>query len=148
MSEEARSVEVNANNSVRFQFDVGMQGDDLATIGGYVVLPGLPNVRWSRWAFSKCDETGVEHVVFASLSGATAVVDAASVARPSLEGLRLYGETVLRLRRRGQTSSALLWACVVDRLVALGLVGSGGSIEPGKLSAVLLKACEDSGRIS
>lgn len=141
MSEEKQTEVVTKENSVRFHVEVTRHGADIATIGAYVSLPGCPNVRWSQWAFSKCDETGVKHIVFASPSGATAIVDAASVARPSLEGLRLYDETVLRLRRRGQTSSALLWSCVIERMVALKLVAS--SLAAEHISAELLSACKE-----
>lgn len=141
---------VSKSNSVRFRVIVGRQGDDIASIAVYVSLPGCPAVRWEKWTFSLCDETHVEQVVFASPSGAMAVVDAAEVARPSLAGLRLYAETILRLRRRAQPSRALLWACVVERLAELGLVEgeNGAPLEVAKLSADLLSACKEGGALS
>lgn len=150
MSEEKMVEVVTKENSVRFRVVVGRQGDDIASIAVYVSLPGCSAIRWDKWAFSLCDETHVEQVVFSHPSGSTALVDVAQVARPSLAGLRLYAETILRLRRRAQPSRALLWACVIERLHGLGLVeGENGTpLEIDKLSAELLTACKEGGGLS
>lgn len=148
MSEETMVEVVTKENSVRFRVLVGRQGADIASIAVYVSLPGCPSIRWEKWIYGRRD--GVPFIMFTSPSGSTALVDVAQVAHPSLTGLRLYAETILRLRRRAQPSRALLWACVIERLNGLGLVeGENGTpLEVAALSAELLSACKEGGDFS
>lgn len=150
MSEGEQIEVVTEDRVVRFRVGVRRQGDALLSISAWAKLPGGPNIRWDRLAFSKDDETGDEKIVFASSAGSTAVVDVDEIARVSVDGLRLYDETILRLRRIGQPARALLWACVIERLAALGLVDDedGGRLDMERLSADLLSACKEGGCVS